>query len=179
MSMPFMALAQGGVVVAPNTDVLLTEEAVESKLRFIERMKVALEQSKMLLEAKEKLEKVNNAVKTSVQVKRLTEHQKECYDLIQMVISDIDTNDYANAIVENSATEVIDLTLALEDNISSMSTILSNSFFSMPDAERLKFIRELNQEVTDIENKLYRLKRKNRRYNELYEYYEELGEKKN
>ena len=175
---PILISAQvGGTVVAPNTDALLVKESAEDKARFLERMKVALEQSKLLLEAKEKLEKVSSAVKQSIQVKRLTEHQQECFELIQWVVKDIDENDYANVVVENSAEEIADLSIQLEQNISSSTKILSSNFFNMKDSERLKFIRELNEEVTEIENSLYRLKRKNRRYNDLYRYYNELAKK--
>ena len=66
---PILISAQvGGTVVAPNTDALLVKESAEDKARFLERMKVALEQSKLLLEAMEKLEKVSSAVKQSIQV---------------------------------------------------------------------------------------------------------------
>ena len=93
------------------------------------------------------------------------------------MVKDIDENDYANVVVENSAEEIADLSIQLEQNISSSTKILSSNFFNMKDSERLKFIRELNEEVTEIENSLYRLKRKNRRYNDLYRYYNELAKK--
>lgn len=177
LTLPFLGMAQDNIIYAPKTDILLKEESVENKVRFLDRMKLAIEQSELLMTAKLAVEVVSDVVISSVQAKRLAEHQKACYKTLEWVVNDIDENDYANAIIENSATEIIDLTVELEENIVSTTEILSSDFFNMEDSERLKFLRTLNEEVTVIENKLYRLQRKNKRYNDLYQYYNELAKK--
>ncbi|MEM8510596.1 MAG: hypothetical protein AAF717_22370 [Bacteroidota bacterium] len=164
----------GPVVTTPATDALLTEKAAADKASWLEQLKLSLEQSKLLLDAKEAVEIVSGAVAGSVQVKRLVERQNKCQKLLGDFAKNIETNDYANAITESTTSEMLDIVLELEDNIVQSTKILSSKFFKMGDAERLDMLRELNKEAAEIEAKIYRLDRKNRRYNRLYSYYSEL-----
>lgn len=162
------------VVSTPATDALLTEKAAADKANWLEQLKLSLEQSKLLLEAKETIEIVSGAVASSVQVKRLVERQKRCQGLLRDFANDIEKNDYANAITEGTTSEMVDIVLDLEDNIVQSTKILSSKFFKMGDAERLDMLRDLNKDASEIEAKIYRLDRKNKRYNRLYSYYSQL-----
>lgn len=165
------------VVQTPETDAILAQAETEQQVRFLDKMRQMLEQSKLLMEAKERMEQVNELVRTGVHAKSLFEHQVKCHELFEEVIEDIDLHFYANILIENAGEELIDILIDIEDNIEGTTVLLKSSFYKMDDADRIVLLKGLDEDLDKIENKLKKLQRRNERLDELYGLYEELSKR--
>lgn len=150
-----------GMPVYDNTNfVSLVKQLVEAGKQTAEMLKMV----NHLKEVKEKIEKVNNAVKQYRAVREITRNNQQLLDMVRRDLREVLNSPYIepheidavsgafNSIIENSL-----------DNLEFMGQVLSNDFLNMSDGERLQVLEAQREEsekmVADIQlkNKRYRM----------------------
>lgn len=157
--MPGRATAQGMPVYDNTSFLSLVKQLVEAGKQTAEMLKMV----DHLKAAKEKIEKVNNAVKQYQAVREITRNNEVLFDMVNSDLREILSSPYIepheigtvsdafNSIIENSL-----------KNLEFMEQVLSNDFLNMNDAERLEVLEAQREEskkmVADItlKNKRYR-----------------------
>ena len=157
--LPGRATAQGMPVYDNTSFISLVKQLVESGKQTAEMLKMV----DHLKNAKEKIEKVNNAVKQYQAVREITRNNEALFDMVNIDLREILNSPYIepheidavsdafNSIIENSL-----------ENLEFMGQVLSNDFLNMNDAERLEVLEAQREEskkmVADInlKNKRYR-----------------------
>ena len=155
-----MKLAQG-IPVYDNTNFIsLIKQIFESAKQTSEMIKTV----KFLKQAKETIDKVNNAVKQYEAVKEITENNKALVNMVRRDLRGILNSPYIRRdevdAVSNAFNTIIDGSLR---NLEFMNQVLSNDFLKLNDAERLAILEEQRDAsqrmVADVtlKNKRYRM----------------------
>ena len=153
-------VAQGMPVYDNTNFVSLVKQLVEAGKQTAEMLKMV----EHLQQAKEKLEKVNNAVRQYRAVREITRNNQELLDMVNRDLREILNSPYIEPheidAVSNSFKLIIENSL---DNLDFMGQVLSSDFLNMTDAERLAILEAQREEsqkmVADIQlkNKRYRM----------------------
>ncbi|WP_431126164.1 conjugal transfer protein [Flagellimonas flava] len=154
--LPAGAACQGMPVYDNTNFVSLIKQLVESGKQTAELLKMV----QHLKEAKEKLEKVNNAVRQYQAVRDITRDNQRLVDLVRNDLREILNSPYIHpdevGIVSRDFDAIIENSLS---QLEFMEQVLSNDFLNMTDAERLTILEghreSTKQMVADI-----RVKRK-------------------
>lgn len=154
--LPGRATAQGMPVYDNTNFVSLIKQLVESGKQTAELLKMV----QHLKEAKEKLEKVNNAVRQYQAVRDITRDNQRLVDLVRKDLREILNSPYIHpdevGIISRDFDAIIENSLS---QLEFMEQVLSNDFLNMTDAERLTILEghreSTRQMVADI-----RVKRK-------------------
>ncbi|GMN11339.1 hypothetical protein MTsPCn9_10540 [Croceitalea sp. MTPC9] len=153
-------VAQGMPVYDNTNFVSLIKQLVEAGKQTAEMLKMV----NHLKEVKEKLEKVNNAVKQYKAVREINRNNQELLDMVNRDLREILNSPYIEPqeidAVSGSFNTIIETSL---DNLEFMGQVLSNDFLNMSDGERLEILEAQKEEsqkmVADIQlkNKRYRM----------------------
>jgi hypothetical protein len=154
--LPAGAACQGMPVYDNTNFVSLIKQLVESGKQTAELLKMV----QHLKEAKEKLEKVNNAVRQYQAVRDITSDNQRLVDLVRNDLREILNSPYIHpdevGIISRDFDAIIENSLS---QLEFMGQLLSNDFLNMTDAERLTILeghrKSTRQMVADI-----RIKRK-------------------
>lgn len=158
--LPGRATAQGMPVYDNTNFVSLIKQLVEAGKQTAEMLKMV----NHLKAVKEKLEKVNNAVKQYKAVREITENNQELLDMVNRDLREILNSPYIEPdeidAVSSSFNTIIETSL---ENLDFMGQVLSSDFLNMSDGERLEILEAQREEskkmVADIQlkNKRYRM----------------------
>ena len=148
-----------GIPVYDNTNFIsLIKQIFESAKQTSEMIKTV----KFLKQAKETVDKVNNAVKQYEAVKEITENNKALVNMVKSDLRGILNSPYIQPdeidAVSSAFTSIIDGSLR---NLEFMNQVLSNDFLKLNDAERLAILEEHRN---DSEKMIADLTLKNKRY---------------
>lgn len=148
-----------GIPVYDNTNFIsLIKQIFESAKQTSEMIKTV----KFLKQAKETIEKVNNAVKQYEAVKEITENNEALVDMVRRDLKGILNSPYIRRgevdAVSNAFNTIIDGSLR---NLEFMNQVLSNDFLKLNDAERLAI---LEAQRDDSKKMVADVTLKNRRY---------------
>lgn len=151
---PDRATAQGMPVYDNTNFVSLVKQLVESAKQTAELLKMV----EHLKEAKEKLEKVNNAVRQYRAVRDITRDNQRLVELVQNDLRDILNSPYIQTdeveTISNNFNTVIENSL---NQLEFIDLVLSDDFLNMTDAERLEILEghreQTRQMLTDIQLK--------------------------
>ena len=148
-----------GIPVYDNTNFIsLIKQIFESAKQTSEMIKTV----KFLKQAKETVDKVNNAVKQYEAVKEITENNKALVNMVKSDLRGILNSPYIQPdeidAVSSAFTSIIDGSLR---NLEFMNQVLSNDFLKLNDAERLAILEEHRN---DSEKMVADLTLKNKRY---------------
>lgn len=158
--MPAGAACQG-VPVYDNTNFLsLVKQLFESAKQTSEMIKTV----KFLKDAKEAIEKVNNAVKQYEAVREIHENNEALVDMVRNDLGEILNSPYIRPeevdAVSNAFNSIIDGSLR---NLEFMDQVLSDDFLKLNDSERLAILgthledsRKMVADIT-LKNKRYRM----------------------
>lgn len=150
-----------GMPVYDNTNFFsLVKQLVESGKQTAEMIKTV----KFLKDAKETIEKVNNAVKQYQAVREIHKNNEALVNMVRDNLRGILNSPYIDPdeidAVSNAFTTIIDSSLR---NLEFMDQVLSNDFLKLSDAERLSILEEHREDskkmVADItlKNKRYKM----------------------
>lgn len=150
-----------GMPVYDNTNfVSLVKQLVESAKQTAEMIKTV----QFLKDAKEAIDKVNNAVKQYEAVKEIIANNEALVNMVRNDLRGILNSPYIHPdeiyAVSNAFNTIIDGSLS---NLEFMEQVLSNDFLKLNDAERLAILEEHRNDskkmVVDItlKNKRYKL----------------------
>ena len=148
-----------GVPVYDNTNFLsLIKQLFESAKQTSEMIKTV----KFLEQAKEAIEKVNNAVKQYEAVKEINANNEALVNMVRNDLRDILNSPYIHPdeidAVSKAFNSIIDGSLS---NLEFMEQVLSNDFLKMTDAERLAILEAQRE---DSKKMVADIRLKNRRY---------------
>lgn len=148
-----------GIPVYDNTNFIsLIKQIFESAKQTSEMIKTV----KFLKQAKETVDKVNNAVKQYEAVKEITENNTALVNMVKSDLRGILNSPYIQPdeidAVSSAFTSIIDGSLR---NLEFMNQVLSNDFLKLNDAERLAILEEHRN---DSEKMVADLTLKNKRY---------------
>lgn len=152
--------AQGMPVYDNVSFISLVKQLFESAKQTSEMIKTV----KFLKQAKETIEKVNNAVKQYEAVKEINANNEALVNMVRNDLRSILNSPYIHPdeidAVSNAFNSIIDGSLR---NLEFMNQVLSNDFLKLNDAERLAILEEHRDEskkmVADItlKNKRYKI----------------------
>ena len=156
--LPGRATAQG-MPVYDNTNFLsLGKQLIESAKQTAELLKMAEE----LNAVREKIEKVNNAVRQYQAVRDITKNNEELFEMVGDDLREVLNSPYIHGdeveAITNAFNGIMEHSL---NQLEFMEQVLSNDFLNMSDAERLEILegqREASQRM------LADIKLKKRRY---------------
>ena len=154
-------VAGQGMPVYDNTNFAsLVKQLVESAKQTAEMLKMV----EHLQQAKEKLEKINNAVRQYRAVREITQNNQELLDMVNRDLREILNSPYIEPREIDAVTKSFNLIIENSlDNLDFMGQVLSSDFLNMTDAERLEVLEAQREEsqkmVADIQlkNKRYRM----------------------
>lgn len=144
-----------GMPVYDNTNFLsLGKQLIESAKQTAELLKMVDE----LNAVREKIEKVNNAVKQYQAVRDITRNNEQLFEMVRDDLREILNSPYIQGdeveIISNSFNDIIEHSL---DQLEFMGQVLSSDFLNMTDAERLEILEGQREEsqamVADIQLK--------------------------
>ena len=158
--LPGRATAQGLPVYDNTNFVSLVKQLFESAKQTAEMIKTV----QFLKDAKEAIEKVNNAVQQYEAVREITENNEALVNMVRNDLRGILNSPYIHPdeidAVSNAFNSIINGSL---NNLEFMQQVLSNNFLKMTDAERLSILEAQRDEskkmVADItlKNKRYKM----------------------
>lgn len=156
--LPGRAMAQG-MPVYDNTNFLsLGKQLIESAKQTAELLRMAEE----LNAVREKIEKVNNAVRQYQAVRDITKNNEELFQMVGDDLREVLNSPYIHGdeveVITNAFNGIMEHSL---NQLDFMEQVLSNDFLNMSDAERLEILegqREASQRM------LAAVKLKKRRY---------------
>ncbi|MBW8242552.1 conjugal transfer protein [Muricauda oceani] len=156
--LPGRATAQG-MPVYDNTNFLsLGKQLIESAKQTAELLNMVEE----LNAVREKIEKVNNAVRQYQAVRDITKNNEELFEMVGDDLREVLNSPYIHGdeveVITNAFNGIMEHSL---NQLDFMEQVLSNDFLNMSDAERLKILedqREASQRM------LVDIKLKKRRY---------------
>jgi len=157
---PKSALAQGMPVYDNTSFISLVKQLVESAKQTSEMIKTV----QFLKDAKETIERVNNAVKQFEAVREINENNQALVSMVRNDLRGILNSPYIHPdeidAVSNAFNTIIDGSLR---NLEFMNQVLSNGFLKLNDAERLAILEGHREDskkmVADItlKNKRYKM----------------------
>lgn len=158
--LPGRATAQG-MPVYDNTNFLsLGKQLIETAKQTAELLKMVDE----LGAVREKIEKVNNAVKQYQAVRDITRNNEQLFEMVRDDLREILDSPYIHGdeveTISNAFNGIIEHSL---DQLDFMGQVLSSDFLNMTDAERLEILEAQREEsqamVADIQLKKRRYDR--------------------
>ena len=152
--LPAGAACQGMPVYDNSNFISLGKQLIESAKQTAELLKMVDE----LNAVREKIEKVNNAVKQYQAVREITRNNEQLFEMVRDDLREILDSPYIHGdeveTISNSFNSIIEHSLGQLDF---MGQVLSSDFLNMTDAERLEILeaqREASQKmVADIQLK--------------------------
>jgi hypothetical protein len=152
--LPDRATAQGMPVYDNTNFISLGKQLIESAKQTAELLKMVDE----LNTIREKIEKVNNAVKQYRAVRDITRNNEQLFEMVRDDFREILNSPYIRGdeveTISNAFNGIIEHSL---DQLEFMGQVLSSDFLNMTDAERLEILeaqREASEEmVADIQLK--------------------------
>jgi len=152
--LPDRATAQGMPVYDNTNFISLGKQLIESAKQTAELLKMVDE----LNTIREKIEKVNNAVKQYRAVRDITRNNEQLFEMVRDDLREILNSPYIRGdeveTISNAFNGIIEHSL---DQLEFMGQVLSSDFLNMTDAERLEILeaqREASEEmVADIQLK--------------------------
>lgn len=151
---PRIAGAQGMPVYDNTNFISLGKQLIESAKQTAELLKMVDE----LNAVREKIEKVNNAVKQYQAVRDITRNNEQLFEMVRDDLREILNSPYIHSdeveAISNAFNGIIEHSL---DQLEFMGQILSSDFLNMTDAERLAILETQREEsqamVADIQLK--------------------------
>lgn len=152
--LPGRATAQGMPVYDNTNFISLGKQLIESAKQTAELLKMVDE----LNAVREKIEKVNNAVKQYQAVRDITRNNEQLFKMVRDDLRELLNSPYIHGdeveAISNAFNDIIEHSL---DQLDFMGQVLSSNFLNMTDAERLEILeaqREASREmVADIQLK--------------------------
>ena len=155
------AVAQGMPVYDNTNFITLGKQIIESAKHTAELIKTV----EFLKEQKERIEMVSNAIEQLKAVRQLGRNNERLYGMVRSDLRDILDSPYIkteevervsrsfNAIIENSLTD-----------LEFINEILSSGHLKLTDAERMKVIREREQQSNEM---VIEIERRTQRYKDI------------
>lgn len=148
------SVAQGMPVYDNTNFISLGKQLIESAKQTTELLRMVDE----LNAVREKIEKVNNAVRQYQAVRDITRDNEQLFEMVRDDLRELLNSPYIHGdeveIISNAFNDIIEHSL---DQLNFMNQVLSSDFLNMTDAERLEILeaqREKSQKmVTDIQMK--------------------------
>ena len=146
----FFALASTGTCFGqlPVTDAAANTSLLERIVQGAKQVKQGLETVKLLKDAKEAVTIVNNAVRDINDIQEIYEMQKY---LIESSTENINKLKASGMLTPRETTKMYNSYNNLFDgaikSLEGVDKILTNNLFEMKDAERVRFIKELKDEM--------------------------------
>ncbi|MEE1963907.1 conjugal transfer protein [Allomuricauda taeanensis] len=147
-------IAQGMPVYDNTNFISLAKQLIESAKQTAELLKMVDE----LNAVREKIEKVNNAVKQYQAVRDITHNNEQLFEMVRDDLREILDSPYIHGdeveTISNTFNGIIEHSL---DQLDFMGQVLSSDFLNMTDAERLAILETQREEsqamVADIQLK--------------------------
>lgn len=137
MFLPAGAVCQGMPVYDNTNFITLGKQLVESAKQTAELLKMVEE----LHAVREKIEKVNNAVKQYRAVRDITVNNERLFEMVRDDIREVLDSPYIHGdeveTISNAFNGIMEHSL---DQLDFMGQVLSNGFLNMTDAERLEIL---------------------------------------
>ncbi|WP_421812436.1 conjugal transfer protein [Flagellimonas sp.] len=140
---PGRATAQGMPVYDNTNFISLAKQLVESAKQTAELLKMV----EQLNAVREKIEKVNNAVRQYQAVRDITRHNEQLFEMVRDDLREVLNSPYIHGdeveIISNAFNGIMEHSL---DQLDFMGQVLSNDFLNMTDAERLGILEAQREE---------------------------------
>lgn len=151
---PGRATAQGMPVYDNTNFISLAKQLVESAKQTAELLKMV----EQLNAVREKIEKVNNAVRQYQAVRDITSNNEQLFEMVRDDLREVLNSPYIHGdeveVISNAFNGIMEHSL---DQLDFMGQVLSNDFLNMTDAERLEILetqREQSQKMlADIKHR--------------------------
>jgi len=140
---PGRATAQGMPVYDNTNFISLAKQLIESAKQTAELLKMV----EQLNAVREKVEKVNNAVRQYQAVRDITRHNEQLFEMVRDDLREVLNSPYIHGdeveTISNAFNGIMEHSL---DQLDFMGQVLSNDFLNMTDAERLGILRAQREE---------------------------------
>lgn len=140
---PGRATAQGMPVYDNTNFISLAKQLVESAKQTAELLKMV----EQLNAVREKIEKVNNAVRQYQAVRDITRHNEQLFEMVRDDLREVLNSPYIHGdeveIISNAFNGIMEHSL---EQLDFMGQVLSNDFLNMTDAERLGILEAQREE---------------------------------
>ena len=151
---PGRATAQGMPVYDNTNFISLAKQLVESAKQTAELLKMV----EQLNAVREKIEKVNNAVRQYQAVRDITRNNEQLFEMVRDDLREVLNSPYIHGdeveIISNAFNGIMEHSL---DQLDFMGQVLSNDFLNMTDAERLDILEaqrvESRKMLADIKHR--------------------------
>ena len=152
--LPGRATAQGMPVYDNTNFISLAKQLVESAKQTAELLKMV----EQLNAVREKIEKVNNAVRQYQAVRDITRNNEQLFEMVRDDLREVLNSPYIHGdeveIISNAFNGIMEHSL---DQLDFMGHVLSNDFLNMTDAERLDILEaqrvESRKMLADIKHR--------------------------
>jgi len=155
---PGRATAQGMPVYDNTNFISLAKQLVESAKQTAELLKMV----EQLNAVREKIEKVNNAVRQYQAVRDITRNNEQLFEMVRDDLREVLNSPYIHGdeveTISNAFNGIMEHSL---DQLDFMGQVLSNDFLNMTDAERLAILEAQREESQKI---LADIKHRKKRY---------------
>ncbi|WP_234416060.1 conjugal transfer protein [Flagellimonas amoyensis] len=156
--LPGRVTAQGMPVYDNTNFISLGKQLIESAKQTAELLNMVEE----LNAVREKIEKVNNAVRQYQAVRDITRNNEQLFEMVRDDLREVLNSTYIHGdeveIISNDFNGIMEHSL---DQLDFMGQVLSNDFLNMSDAERLEILEAQREESRKM---LVDIKLKKRRY---------------
>nr|WP_293294597.1 conjugal transfer protein [Allomuricauda sp.] len=156
---PGRATAQGMPVYDNTNFISLAKQLVESAKQTAELLKMV----EQLNAVREKIEKVNNAVRQYQAVRDISRNNEQLFEMVRDDLREVLNSPYIHGdeveIISNAFNGIMEHSL---DQLDFMGQVLSNDFLNMTDAERLDILEAQREESQKM---LADIKHRKKRYN--------------
>ncbi len=155
---PGRATAQGMPVYDNTNFISLAKQLVESAKQTAELLKMV----EQLNAVREKIEKVNNAVRQYQAVRDITRNNEQLLEMVRDDLREVLNSPYIHGdeveVISNAFNGIMEHSL---DQLDFMGQVLSNDFLNMTDAERLDILEAQREESQKM---LADIKHRKKRY---------------
>lgn len=155
---PGRATAQGMPVYDNTNFISLAKQLIESAKQTAELLKMV----EQLNAVREKIEKVNNAVRQYQAVRDITRSNEQLLEMVRDDLREVLNSPYIHGdeveIISNAFNGIMEHSL---DQLDFMGQVLSNDFLNMTDAERLDILEAQREESQKM---LADIKHRKKRY---------------
>jgi hypothetical protein len=156
--LPAGAACQGMPVYDNTNFISLAKQLVESAKQTAELLKMV----EQLNAVREKIEKVNNAVRQYQAVRDITRNNAQLFEMVRDDLREVLNSPYIHGdeveIISNAFNGIMEHSL---DQLDFMGQVLSNDFLNMTDAERLAILEDQREESQKM---LADIKHRKKRY---------------
>ncbi|RIV37526.1 conjugal transfer protein [Flagellimonas lutimaris] len=156
--LPAGAVCQGMPVYDNTNFISLAKQLIESAKQTAELLKMV----EQLNAVREKVEKVNNAVRQYQAVRDITRHNEQFFEMVRDDLREVLNSPYIHGdeveVISNAFNGIMEHSL---DQLDFMGQVLSNDFLNMTDAERLEILEAQREESQKM---LADIKHRKKRY---------------